>query len=134
MAYFKAHLGLEVEKVRRYAEPLTLLAFDVLAGDEEAADSPAIEEVVLKVIADYVREATRTVDLFARCGGNRFILMLSRTPLAGAELIVERLQARVVTLPGYSLRTAVVPYDDGDDPEAVLERVAAALGEPAAGA
>jgi len=61
--------------------------FDHLTGDH-----------VLRTFARAVQDGLRTSDLFGRYGGEEFIQILPRTPLAGAIAEAERLRARISTL------------------------------------
>jgi diguanylate cyclase (GGDEF)-like protein len=61
--------------------------FDHLTGDQ-----------VLRAFARAVQDGLRTTDFFGRYGGEEFVQILPRTPLAGAVADAERLRARISTL------------------------------------
>ncbi len=58
----------------------------------------ATGDVVLKEIARLCRDELRTVDIFARMGGEEFAALLPETDLSGAFLTAERLRARIESL------------------------------------
>lgn len=51
-----------------------------------------VGDSVLRQLADLFRQSVRDVDFVARLGGEEFLLLLSRTDIAGAEHLVGRLQ------------------------------------------
>ncbi len=86
----------EMEKATRYQRPLALIMFDIddfkqvndnfghLAGD-----------LVLKEITQLVKVALRDSDIFARWGGEEFIILAPETTLDGAEQLAEKLREMV---------------------------------------
>jgi len=91
-----AKLVTELERVRRYNAPLSILMIDVdhfklvndthghLAGDQ-----------VLEEIALLLQRAARSVDTVARYGGEEFVIVLPETGEQGAIAFAERLRAKV---------------------------------------
>jgi len=61
--------------------------FDHLTGDQ-----------VLRAFAQTVQDGLRTTDFFGRYGGEEFVQILPRTPLAGAIAEAERLRSRLNTV------------------------------------
>jgi len=61
--------------------------FDHLTGDQ-----------VLRAFARAVEDGLRTTDFFGRYGGEEFVQILPRTPLAGAIAEAERLRSRIRTV------------------------------------
>jgi len=61
--------------------------FDHLTGDH-----------VLRTFARAVMDGLRTTDVFGRYGGEEFVQILPRTPLAGAISEAERLRSRIRNL------------------------------------
>ena len=76
-------------------------------------------DVVLKQVADVLREATRTVDCVARYGGEEFAVILPETDMAGALEVAERIRARAESseFPGrrITLSIGVAGYPMHDD-------------------
>jgi diguanylate cyclase (GGDEF)-like protein len=89
-------LATEMNRARRYASELAILLIDIdffkrindtaghLAGDE-----------VLRLVAAFVQDAVRTVDIVARYGGEEFVVILPETSPAGAMTFAERLRAGI---------------------------------------
>jgi len=86
----------ELERVRRYNSPLTMLMIDLdhfklvndtfghLVGDE-----------VLRGIGMILQRAVRSVDMVARYGGEEFVVVLPETGEMGAVAFAERIRQRV---------------------------------------
>jgi two-component system, cell cycle response regulator len=86
----------ELERVRRYNAPLSVLMLDVdhfklvndthghLAGDQ-----------VLEAMGTLLQRAARTVDTVARYGGEEFAIVLPETGEQGAIAFAERLRAKI---------------------------------------
>jgi len=86
----------EMERVRRYNAPLSMLLIDLdhfklindtyghLAGDD-----------VLASVATLLQRAVRTVDLVARYGGEEFVVVLPETGRQGAMAFAERIREKV---------------------------------------
>ncbi|MEL6183033.1 MAG: GGDEF domain-containing protein [Myxococcota bacterium] len=95
---FVTELEKEVGFAKRHHEPLSLLMFDVdhfkrindtyghLAGDR-----------VLRAIAARVRDVKRKEDVFARFGGEEFVILLRATDAEGAFLLAERVRRAIAS-------------------------------------
>jgi len=93
---FEDILNKEIKEARRYSKQLSLIIFDVdnfksindgfghLFGDR-----------VLKKVAGIVRESLRESDVFARWGGEEFIILLPNTNLERAVSIADKLRRRI---------------------------------------
>ncbi len=93
---FHEHLGRELDRARRYGQPLSLVMVDVdhfkLYNDTHG--HPAGDRV-LEGIAELFRRRLRSVDIAARYGGEEFGLILPATPLEAATRVAEQLVAAV---------------------------------------
>ena len=86
----------EMERVRRYNAPLSMLLIDLdhfklvndtyghMAGDD-----------VLAAVAVLLQRAVRSVDLVARYGGEEFVVVLPETGRQGAVAFAERIREKV---------------------------------------
>ncbi len=86
----------ELERVKRYGTESTMVLLDIdhfkrfndtyghLVGDK-----------VLKILAETISANIRSTDIFARWGGEEFILLLPETALEGACMLVEKLRKKV---------------------------------------
>jgi two-component system cell cycle response regulator len=88
----------EMERVRRYNAPLSMLLVDLdhfklvndtyghMAGDD-----------VLASVATLLQRAVRSVDIVARYGGEEFIIVLPETGRQGAMAFADRIRERIAT-------------------------------------
>jgi diguanylate cyclase (GGDEF)-like protein len=104
--HFQDLLGAEMEEVRRYHYPVGLIMLDIddfksvndVYGHQQG-------DLVLRYVADALRETSRTNDVAARYGGEELALILPHTDLEGAYDMAER--ARV------AIEELAVPQLDG---------------------
>jgi diguanylate cyclase (GGDEF)-like protein len=90
---FQQLLGAETEQIRRYHHPLGLIMLDI--DDFKAindAHGHLQGDLVLKAVAQVVRENSREADTPARYGGEEMALILPHTDLEGAYAIAEALR------------------------------------------
>ena len=97
---YQEEIEREVARAQRYDRPLTLLLFDIdrfkgindnyghLCGD-----------YILKQVADRVREVIRTEQIFARVGGEEFVVLCPETEPDKAMTLAEKLRERIGTEP-----------------------------------
>ena len=101
-AYNKRYLGerlaAEIAHARRHSSALALLIFD-LDDFKKINDQHGhlVGDGVLRAVADHVRALIRTEDVFARFGGEEFVLLV-RGP-ADAVRLAERIRAAVSARP-----------------------------------
>jgi diguanylate cyclase (GGDEF)-like protein len=121
-----ARLDLEVERCRRFENPMALALVDVDRFRQyNEAFGHAAGDAILKRVAGILAGAVRKVDLVARYGGEEFAVVLARADRAAALETAEKLRAAVeaaaiphgaaeagrVTI---SVGVAVFPGDGGD--------------------
>jgi diguanylate cyclase (GGDEF)-like protein len=104
---FQEVLSSEMEQVRRYRYPVGLIMLDL---DNFKAVNDAYGhlqgDLVLRYVADALRETTRDVDVAARYGGEELALVLPHTDLQGAYEMAERARA--------AIEERVIPRLEGD--------------------
>ncbi len=90
------NLVAELERVRRYNAPLTVLMIDVdhfkLVNDTHGHIAG---DLVLEELGLVLQRAVRSVDTVARYGGEEFVIVLPETGEQGATAFAERLRAKV---------------------------------------
>ncbi len=93
---FESRLEDEIERARRYHQPLSLLVLDLdhFKAINDTYGHAAGDEV-LKAVASSLGRSIRKVDLAARYGGEEFVVIVPMTPAAGALVLAERLRALV---------------------------------------
>jgi len=121
--FFVEQAELELSRLRRYGGTLALIMFD-LDHFKRINDlyGHAVGDLVLKKVADVVREMLRGNDIIGRIGGEEFAVVLPKARAGKAVLAAERMRGAIADAPvatsgGLPLRfTAsfgVVTADDG---------------------
>ena len=89
----------EFSRSLRYKRPMAVIMIDVdkFKSINDSYGHPA-GDAVLKSIAEMIRSQLRDLDLFARYGGDEFIVLLPEIDLAGGNLIAERITAAISSL------------------------------------
>jgi diguanylate cyclase (GGDEF)-like protein len=84
----------EEERCRRYGHPAFVVAIDLddLKRVNDALGHAAGDALIMRA-ADAMRTAARDVDVVARLGGDEFGILAVECDLAGAEALVQRVQA-----------------------------------------
>ncbi len=99
--YFTEHATQEISRAMRYNHPLCLAIFD-LDHFKRINDTHGHEtgDHALTAFADVVLQEIRTTDLFARIGGEEFVVLLPETTLNDACIVAERIriQTQRITL------------------------------------
>jgi diguanylate cyclase (GGDEF)-like protein len=89
-----------VAGARRYGRSLTLLLFDIdRFKDINDNFGHLCGDFVLKQVADRVREVVRTEQIFARVGGEEFVVLCPETGIDKAGSLAEKLRERIGTDP-----------------------------------
>lgn len=94
--YLNEFLAREVVRSQRHNRPLSVLALDI---DKFKSLNDSLGHLcgdfVLRELADVIRGNVRQEDLFARCGGEEFVVVLVETTNEGATMVAERLREAV---------------------------------------
>lgn len=115
---------------QRYGQPLSVILFD-LDNFKGINDSYGhlVGDQVLMELAAAVKRAIRQPDIFARWGGDEFVLLLPNTDLAQAQALAERLRSTIASAkPGGTLEEitcsfGVAQFEEGDTKQSLLSRV-----------
>ncbi len=94
------HLMREVSLAQRHKAPLSLIAID-LDHFKQVNDrhGHSVGDCVLRTVARRMVDVLRSTDLAYRYGGEEFVILLNGTPLAGAQMVAERIREAVASLP-----------------------------------
>jgi diguanylate cyclase (GGDEF)-like protein len=104
--YMAEMLDREVSRTLRFGHELSLIILDVDDFKRINDRQGHLQgDIVLEAVADLVRDATRTIDVGARYGGDELALILVETGSDGAATVGERLREQA--------RDTEVPLRDG---------------------
>jgi diguanylate cyclase (GGDEF)-like protein len=81
----------EIERIRRYRRPFSVLMFDI-DHFKEVNDNYGHNggDYVLRTIADFVRENIKTLDYFVRWGGEEFLIFCSDSKMDETYIMAEK--------------------------------------------
>ncbi len=98
--YFRSQLDHELERARRHNLDLSLIMLDIdfFKNYNDNNGHPA-GDIVLKKIADAVRDNIRKIDIPCRYGGEEFILILPDTNKHAAVVVAEKIRGLVEKMP-----------------------------------
>jgi two-component system cell cycle response regulator len=134
---FQERLENEIERVKRYDRPFSLLMLDIdYFKDFNDTYGHQVGDDALKSLSAIMMENIRNADMAARYGGEEFAIILSETPLGGALQTAERIRKEIenyrfringkekhITV---SIGVASFP-DDGSEREKLIEAADKAL-------
>lgn len=124
---FEFFLSKEIEKSSRYGRSFSLIMFDIdhfkVINDTYGHD---IGDVILKELTALVSLHTRDVDIFARWGGEEFMI-ISQTNIYQSEMFAEKLRQIVSEnmfshVGSVTCSFGVTQYKKGDTLESIVKR------------
>jgi len=94
--YFNELLQMEVERIRRYPHPITVVFIDIdnfkLVND---LFGHKMGDEVLRCIAGELKSQLRSTDFIARLGGDEFALLLPSARQADAEVVIAKVHSHL---------------------------------------
>ena len=91
-------LGREFSRARRHGRPLSLIHFDIdHFKDVNDTYGHLCGDSVLQQIARRVADHLRPEQVFARAGGEEFVILSPETDVVGAERLAEKLRRRIAS-------------------------------------
>jgi diguanylate cyclase (GGDEF)-like protein/PAS domain S-box-containing protein len=130
---FDAVLAAELDRAVRYGQTFSLILFDIdhFKQVNDRFGHPA-GDGVLSALAKVVTSATRASDVFARWGGEEFVVLAPNNAGAQSRLLAEKLRAIVAcqefpVVGHVTCSFGVTSYTQGDDADTLLRRVDEAL-------
>lgn len=131
--YFSASLETEIKRAQRYRTPLALILFDIdqFKRINDIFGHP-VGDLVLKHLADLVSEKIREHDIFARWGGEEFVILAPNNGSDGASKLAEKLRMEIEKYCFPEVRTVacsfgVTALQADDKAENLLKRADEAL-------
>ncbi|MGA7613717.1 MAG: GGDEF domain-containing protein [Thermoanaerobaculia bacterium] len=93
---YDAEVDRDFARSRRHGTPLSLIIFDIdgFKSINDEYGHPA-GDAVLQQMARLVEQHIRREEIFARSGGDEFLILCPDVPLSGATTLAEKLRARV---------------------------------------
>ncbi len=97
--YFDQKIMEEIGRSQRYQHPLSVMLFDIdfFKQVNDTYGHQAGDHVLVSV-ADTVHKNIRTHDIFARWGGDEFILLMPQTVFSDAVTAAEKLRQKIVEI------------------------------------
>lgn len=133
--HFEELLTQEFARSQRSGTPFSVVMMDIdhFKSVNDHFGHPTGDQV-LRRFAESQQARTRTSDIFARWGGEEFVLLLPETELAGAALLAEAVRVRVAETPvpgpgRITVSLAVAANRDGESAHDLLQRLDEALYE-----
>jgi len=95
-ATLEENLDREVKLAQRYERKLSLIILDIdnFKSINDNFGHPAGDRVI-KATAEHTLACVRGTDMLFRYGGEEFVILLSNTDLAGANLLAERIRQNI---------------------------------------
>lgn len=130
---FNEILAYEVERNQRYKSGLSLIMCDIdhfkIINDKFGHD---VGDEALKTFSDKISKNIREVDIFARWGGEEFMILMPNVTINNARSVAEKLRktiesTRIKKAGNMTVSFGVTHFNDGDTPESFVKRVDEAL-------
>lgn len=134
--YMSERLREEVERARRVGASFSLAMLDIdhfkQVNDQLGHD---VGDAVLCAVAEAVRATLRDYDIFARWGGEEFVIVLPESGIAAASSVCERVRVAVSErrvgvgdkAASVTVSLGLTEYRDGESTSDTLNRADAAL-------
>ncbi len=91
--YFKERLDLEIQTAKRVQHPLSLIFFDIDHFKKyNDINGHPMGDMLLRGIANILKQTSRTTDIPCRYGGEEFCIILTHTNIEGAMVKAEKLR------------------------------------------
>ena len=99
--YMMEQLPRELERCRRYANPLSVIMCDVdhFKQVNDVKGHSAGDDVLQQFVARMQRSIRATSDWVARLGGEEFLIVLPETGFQGAMIVAEKIRAIMTSVP-----------------------------------
>jgi len=125
----------ETSRSNRYGSAISLIMFDIdhfkQVNDNFGHD---VGDIVLRDLARIVEEGIRKIDVFARWGGEEFMILMPETELEDASTVAEKLRALIENHPfpkagNITSSFGITGYVEGESFDEFTKRVDEALYE-----
>ena len=125
----EVELSGEIHRVNRYkADAFSVVFFDIdnFKKINDTYGHPVGDKVIKRVV-DLMKESLRKTDIFARWGGEEFVIIMSHTPLDKAHYAAEKLRQLVENekidgVGNVTCSFGVTEFLEGDDLKSIIMR------------
>lgn len=130
---FEELFKIELERVSRYKNPLALIMLDIdHFKDVNDTYGHDIGDKVLKNVVAIAKKNIRSTDIFARWGGEEFLILCPETDTLSAQTLAEKLRKSIETtifdaVGSITCSFGVSVYADKESGESLIKRVDSAL-------
>lgn len=123
--YFSQHLDTERKRCQRFGHNMALIMFDIdHFKSVNDAHGHSEGDKLLKTLAHQVKQQLRDVDIFARWGGDEFIILLPESQLSMAVSVAEKIRKKAAdTLSPISLSMGVINSNGEQETADILHQV-----------
>ena len=130
---FNRILEREIERAKRFGGRMSLIMFDIdhfkRVNDLFGHD---VGDEILQTIATIVKENIRAVDVFARWGGEEFMILVLQSDMPGARALAEKLRLKIAghqfkKIKELTVSFGVGAFDPNDDVLSLVKRADDAL-------
>ena len=130
---FESSLDYEIERARRYGNPLSLIIFDI-DHFKSINDTYGhlIGDSVLMEIANLVKNNIRSTDIFARWGGEEFVILAPNINKEQARILAEKIRRLIANhrfkyVDHVTVSLGVTEFLPTDNKESFIKRADEAL-------
>ena len=131
--FFNESFAKAVSAARRHKQPLSLISID-LDHFKQVNDSfgHMMGDLVLKEFSTQLKMMVRAEDIACRLGGEEFMILLPNTTCEDSVTLAERMRSSIeqyprITTPAVTASFGVAQLQAGEDEDAMMSRVDAAL-------
>ncbi len=130
---FNQIADMEMDKVKRYGNPLSLIMFDIdhfkMVNDDYGHQ---VGDYVLKELSKIVQKSIRNFDILARWGGEEFVILSPETHLDDAYILADRIRVTIFEhqfkyVKNITCSFGVTEFKDGDSLDLLTKRADIAL-------
>jgi diguanylate cyclase (GGDEF)-like protein len=94
--FFEQRLHHEIARATRFNDPLSLLSMDVDHFKKiNDLQGHVTGDMTLIKLVNLINAHVREIDVFARWGGNEFMILLPNTPLAEAQNVADKFRVLI---------------------------------------
>ena len=126
---FDQLLNYEIERTKRYNTSFSILMFDIDSFKEiNDTSGHIIGDKILNELSQFIKSKIRKVDIFARWGGDEFVILLPSTDIEGAKKFAEKIRKEVEmhkfnAKRRLTLSIGVTEYVKDEDSASLIRRV-----------